>query len=154
MKELVAILVPIAICVVLPVALAWLYFSQKKKQDSLRAEVMLEAIRQGKDVDLDALAKSLSDATTKKKSLRKSLMNKLLWGCICSMGGLVLLISCIFNAFGESDSDILVAGAIVMAVGISFLIVYFVGHKNLVAEEAEEKRLQECEENTVELIER
>lgn len=153
MKDLVPLIVPIAVCVVLPVAIVWLKVSQQKKQDALRAEVMLEAIRQGRDVDIDALSKSMSNKSRRRLSPRRRLMNQLLCGCICSLVGLIFVVTGILDVIDNGSADTLLVGGATTAVGISFLIVYFVGRKNLAAEEAWEKSQQNCDNPTVETIE-
>ena len=152
MKDLVPLIVPIAVCVVLPVAIVWLRVSQQKKQDALRAEVMLEAIRQGRDVDIDTLSKSMSNDKHGRRSPRRRLMNQLLCGCICSLIGLIFVVVGILDVTDNGSTDTLLVGGATTAVGISFLIVYFVGRKNLAAEEAWEKSQQNCEDTPVETI--
>lgn len=152
MQDLVPLLVPIAVCVVLPVAIVWLKVSQQKKQDALRAEVMLEAIRQGRDVDIDTLSKSMSNDKHRRRSPRRRLMNQLLCGCICSLIGLIFVVTGILDVTDNRSADTLIAGATATAVGISFLIVYFVGRKNLATEEAWEKSQQNCDDITVQSI--
>ena len=152
MKDLVPLIVPIAVCVVLPVAIVWLKVSQQKKQDALRAEVMLEAIRQGRDVDIDALSKSMSNKSRRRLSPRRRLMNQLLYGCICSLVGLIVDVVGFLDVIDNGSADTLLVGGATTAVGISFLIVYFVGRKNLAAEEAWEKSQQNCDDITVQSI--
>ena len=152
MKDLVPLIVPIAVCVVLPVAIVWLKVSQQKKQDALRAEVMLEAIRQGRDVDIDALARSMSNKSRRHTSPRRRLMNQLLCGCICSLIGMIFVVVGILDVIDNGSTDTLLVGGATTAVGISFLIVYFVGRKNLAAEEAWEKSQQNCDDITVQSI--
>ena len=152
MKDLVPLIVPIAVCVVLPVAIVWLKVSQQKKQDALRAEVMLEAIRQGRDVDIDALARSMSNKSRRRFSPRRRLMNQLLYGCICSLVGLIVDVVGFLDVIDNGSADTLLVGGATTAVGISFLIVYFVGRKNLAAEEAWEKSQQNCDDITVQSI--
>ena len=152
MEDLVPLIVPIAVCVVLPVAIVWLKVSQQKKQDALRAEVMLEAIRQGRDVDIDALARSMSNKSRRRFSPRRRLMNQLLYGCICSLVGLIVDVVGFLDVIDNGSADTLLVGGATTAVGISFLIVYFVGRKNLAAEEAWEKSQQNCDDITVQSI--
>ena len=41
MNSFISIIVPVAVCVVLPIAIVWITTSRQKKQDELRAKVML-----------------------------------------------------------------------------------------------------------------
>lgn len=52
-----AVIVPIAVVVVLPVLIVWLIARVKINNDNRRSEALLEAIRQGSNVDADRLAK-------------------------------------------------------------------------------------------------
>lgn len=79
------------------------------------------------------------------KSMKKSLLQKLFSGCMFTLMGIVILIIhlCNFNLFGNKATGIF-CGGILMALGIAFLIYYFVGKKMLQSEiEEEEKKLNE-----------
>ena len=142
--DLVPILVPIACGCVLPILLAWFGIRQKMNETNKRTEIMLAAIEKNPEMDIEELMKKISP---KKKLLKEKLLTKLLWGCITALLGLVLIGLGTYMGFagGYNSADILTAscfGFVMLAIGIAFLISYFMGKKMLAKEiEAEEQLL-------------
>lgn len=133
MFQLVQILVPLGICVVLPVLIVWIIFRSYINSDNKRAEVLIEAIRANNDIDASVLAKAFAKPV---KTPLERLQTRLLRGCILSLVGLALTICslCMFWA-GGFDADAVelffIGGLILLATGIGYLIVYFVTRKQL-----------------------
>jgi len=134
------ILVPIFICVVLPVAIVLIVFLYNMNSDNKRAEVLIKAIEANKDIDTDKLAEAFSKP---RRSPREILNLRLLRGSIFTLCGLGFVI---FGLVGlATDFTIRMApvmipmiyGASCLAVGISYLIVYFVTRKQLADEDKE-----------------
>lgn len=140
MADLTGLLVPIFICVVLPVAIVFIVSWVKMNGDNKRAQVILKAIESNNNIDADKLAESLRKP---KKSARELLNNRLLCGCIGTLSGLALVIVGLCNfANGESfNADPvtvpMVFGAPLIAIGLSFLIVYLVTRKHVNDDDAE-----------------
>lgn len=141
------ILIPIFICVVLPITIVWLVSRAKQNETNKKAEIMLRAIEAGVPVDMS----QFNDPKKAPKSIKKGLIEKLNGACITSLMGAAFLTFGIvryFNpAFGGEDmflQDLLIpAGAIMLAVGIGMFISYFAGKKLLAKDiEAEEKALE------------
>lgn len=130
---LVSILVPLGICVVLPVMIVWLCYRSLSNTENKRAEVLIEAIRANNNIDINALAKSFAKQN---KTPREVLNSRLLKGCIWGLIGLVLTLSSIFMmCFDSIDTDsfefLIICGLVCIAIGASFLIVYFATRKQL-----------------------
>ena len=144
MKELVAILVPIACGCVLPIVYIWLEVRRKMNETNSRTQIVLAAIEKNPDMDLEELMKKISP---KKKLLKEKLLSTLLWGSIITMLGLGLIGVGIYlsvNGIGGKDDPktSICFGLILLAIGIAFLINYGIGKKMLAKEiEAEEARL-------------
>lgn len=144
MNALVDILVPIALGGVLPVMLLWLFIRPRMNETNKRTQIILAAIEKNPDMDLEAFLKKIEP---KQKLLKEKLLTKLLWGCIISFCGALIIgtgIYIIVNDLGGlSDAPVfIIIGSIILAVGISFLINFAVGKKILSKEiEAEEKAL-------------
>ena len=139
------VLLPICVCVVLPVLIVLIVGLVRKNETNRKAEIMLKAIENGVTIDPELIM-----AKTKKKgSIKQDLMDKLTGACITSLMGLAFIILALVNANtgGISfnflpSSYIPVAGAVLLAVGIGLFISYFAGKKMLAREiEAEEKDL-------------
>lgn len=132
------ILVPICICAVLPIAVVAIVFWTARNSDNKRAEILMKALETGNGIDADKLAAALEKP---RKSPRQILNGRLLKGCIFSLSGLMLIIVGLVNFFcgAEFQADPvtvpMVFGGISLAVGASFLIVYFVTRSQVVEEE-------------------
>ena len=127
-------LVPIFVCCVLPVSIVLIVFGTQMFADNKRAAVLIKAIEANKDINADKLAEALSKP---KKTPRELLNRRLLRGCIFSHVGLGLLIvsvvGLVTGAHFEADqvSVPMLFGAVSFAVGISYLVVYFVTRKDI-----------------------
>ena len=135
------ILVPIFVCVVLPVSIVLIAALTKMNADNKRSQTIIKAIEsKGNDnVDIARLIESLNPQSDKnqKSSSIELLYRHLLRGCIFSLCGLVMVAVGIINlatgAVFSSDqvTVTLLLGGISLAVGISFLVVCAVRHKDL-----------------------
>lgn len=121
---LVPILVPIFCGCVLPIMVVLITSMRKKNSDNKRAEILIKAIESGKDVDADKLAEALGKP---RHSPLEILNARLLRGCIYSLVGLALIF--MYCIWPDHDKDfqmlLIFMGAISTAVGIAYLIVYF-----------------------------
>ena len=136
---LVQILVPIAICVVLPVLIVFIVGRVRQNETNRKAEIMLKAIENGQTIDPE-----MFKSGKKKASIKQDLLDKLNGACITSLMGLAFLLLFVFkvSTFGLNDLLPYAAGAM-LAVGIGLFVSYFTGKKMLAKEiEAEEKELQ------------
>ena len=128
------VLVPIFICVVLPVAIVLIFGIVSMNSDNKRAQILIKAIEANNSIDADKLAEALQKP---KKSPREILNRRLLCGCVFALIGLFLCIVGIVNLCSGAylGSDLvarpLIFGGLSVAVGISFLIVYFVSRKDV-----------------------
>jgi hypothetical protein len=134
------ILIPIFICVVLPIAVVLIAAIAKMNSTSKRTQIIIKAIENNKDVDTDKLIESLK----KPQKTDKEIANlRLLRGCIFSLIGIGLAIVALANNLcgAEFSADPvtvpLIFGCISLAVGISYLIVYFVTRKQRQTGESE-----------------
>lgn len=129
---------------VMPIIILWLVMHHKKHETNKRTQIIMEAIEKNSDIDVQRLVKQLSP---KRKSLKERLLQKLLWGSVCFLIGLGLIIYAMVAGYtgGQSPEGIQVFslwGIALLVVGIAFLVNYVVGKKVLRKEiEAEEKEL-------------
>jgi len=141
-------LIPICICVVLPVLIVWLIGKVKQNETNRKAEIMLKALENGAKIDTDFF-RSQSGS----KTIKERLLGRLTGACVTSLIGVTFIAVGIFlqNLPGpdwDKNFDAValtyLLGGILMAVGISLFVVYFSGKKMLSKEmEAEEKQLAE-----------
>ena len=134
----------IACACVLPIVLALLKTRRKMNEADVRKQIVLAAIEKNKETDVEELLKKMAP---KQKLLKEKLLSKLLWGCIISLLGLSLFGCGLWIDWcGGSDPDeihfLYFCGGVLFAIGLAFIIYYFVGKKVLAKElEAEEKKL-------------
>lgn len=144
MEHLFRILVPIAICCVLPIMLVWFSVRKKMNETNQRTQIVLAALEKNPGMDIEELMKKISH---KPMLLKEKLLTKLLWGCLTTLLGIGLIgLGAWLGYVGGGGTDDPFAsvcfGLIALGVGIAFLINYFVGKKMLAKEiEAEEKML-------------
>lgn len=135
MDEILALLIPIFICVVLPVSIVAIYYFTKLRRQRYRSDVAMKAIESGMDVDL---AKLLGEErwTDSATPMQKYLRN-LKTGLILLAIGMAFLIFWIYMlAFDtssnfESAAGALISGMLFALIGGAFLYVARVIKRNI-----------------------
>lgn len=137
------ILIPLGVCVVLPVLVVWLVMRKKTNETNRRTEVMLAAIEKGSDVNAEKLL-GLFDKTgkptkTTRTALKEKLMKKLLTAFILMGVGIAFgIYALLMSIQGGSNTNDLAAysfvSAVLLLVGAAFLISYFISRKFLAEE--------------------
>ena len=137
------ILVPIFVCVVLPVALVLLGVIARRNEVNRKTEVALKSIEAGVPID-----PTYFKTTTKERSTKRMLLGRLTGALIVSLLGVAFLV---LGFFGQSIVDeeldsflYFFPAGVLLAIGIALFITYFVGKKMLAKEvELEEKALED-----------
>ena len=129
---------------IVPIFYMWQSYRRKMNETNTRRQIVLAAIEKNKETDVEELLKKMAP---KQKLLKEKLLTKLLWGCIISLLGVsVFACSLWLDWQGGADPEMLFliyfCGGVLFAIGLAYLIYYFVGKKMLAKEiEAEEKSL-------------
>lgn len=129
---MVEVIVPVAICVVLPVMVVWLTMRSRINRENKRAEILITALNNNPDSEM--LAELLSRQV---KTPREVLESRLLRGCIFSLLGLTFGIAGLWASlqeYGDSDIISLLFGllcGVCLAIGISYLILFFVTRRSV-----------------------
>ena len=132
------ILIPISICVVLPVMIVWLVSRRRQNETNRKTEIMLKIIESGASIDTNLFMEQ-----QKNKTIKERLLKPLAGGCIFLLTGIAVLLVNIGNST-DCGRNLVLPGAISAAIGLALLIVFFIGHKMLTKEmEAERKALEE-----------
>ncbi|MBO5420009.1 MAG: hypothetical protein J6A22_08000 [Bacteroidales bacterium] len=123
MEGILVLLIPICICVVLPVMIVWLVTRAKTKRTEKKMDVLVKAIENGVEVD-PAMFVEMTEGNP--KSVKMELLNKLGIGVMLSLMGLVFIVlaACNVQAFPAWGYY---AGIPLLAVGIGNLVSYFYG---------------------------
>lgn len=137
-QDLVNIILPICICVVLPITILWLYLRNRKDENEKRTKIVMAAIEKNGEIDVQEFFRNLNKP---RKTVREKLVMQLHWelllGGIFTVFGLVVLIALAVLAigFGITKDDVIamccVCGIPTLALGIGLLIAYFSGRKTM-----------------------
>ena len=137
LETIVESLVPIAIVVVLPIVIVWLYYRNKQLEATKRSEIVMAAIEKNPDVDVQEF---LSKLNPPKKSYKEQLMTRMhwemLWGTICLIGGTITILAIIALSILLSFDKGYIAigsvfGVVPLAVGCGLLVAYNNAKKTL-----------------------
>lgn len=130
----VAIIVPIFICVILPVSIVLIFYLWKINKDNKRSKILIKAIESNPGLDIDKFAESLQSP---KRSETELLNLRLLRGLIFTFCGIILVIVGVVIYYSDkvmTDEAVMpmILGGISFAVGLSYLIVYRVSRKQII----------------------
>ena len=143
------ILMPLGVCVVLPVMMVWLVMRTRQNETNKKTEVMLKAIESGATVDPEFFKSQQRG----QKTIKERLLSRLAGGSILSLIGIAFLVLAIVFAnsyapngwnFGNSPAPTFaIIGGISLAIGLALFAVFFVGKKIMAREmEAEAKAME------------
>lgn len=137
---LVQILVPIGVAVVLPIAIVAIVFRSALASERNRKEIILAALEKNPNLDVEDLVKRMKKSN---KLIKEKLLARLERGCLCCLMGMAFMVLYFFLGV-QGEDFIVVVGAALIAIGIAFLISYFVGRRMLAKEMlAEEQNMNE-----------
>lgn len=149
MGEIVDLIVVLSICVILPLCIIWLTFKQKTTAENARKEMFLAMLEKNPNMDTKEFFKMIGRTD---KTIKQSLLNKLLWGCVFSFIGIMLLVLYFIARATDDgyvtpdsigiDAGILPVCGLFMAIGFANLFSFFMGKRMLAKEiEAESANL-------------
>lgn len=137
---LVQLLVPIGVAVVLPIAIVAIVFRSALASERNRKEIVLAVLEKNPDIDVEQLMKNLKKS---EKLIKEKLLARLERGCLCCLMGVAFMVLYFFLGV-QSEDLIVVVGPALIAIGIAFLISYFVGRRMLAQEmEAEQQNMKQ-----------
>ena len=137
LETIVESLVPIAIVVVLPIVIVWLYYRNKQIEATKRSEIVMAIIEKNPEVNVQEF---LSKLNPPKKSYKEQLMTRMhwemLWGTICLIGGTITILAIIALSILLSFDKGYIAigsvfGVVPLAVGCGLLVAYNNAKKTL-----------------------
>ena len=134
MDETVAIVIPLAICVVLPVAIVWIVFYFINQRNKMQSRIVLESLKANPNIDTDKLISALQTPT---RGPWEKLSRKLLRGSIFTLTGIAFIFLGAFSQEGDEGFGCWVVAGVCLAVGIGFLITYWFAysHRNELSRE-------------------
>ena len=130
----VEIIVPIAVVVVLPVLVVWLISRTIINRDNKNAEILIKALENNSNIDVD----KLMSAWSKKEKTPAQILNlRLLRGCIFTFIGIAAAVAAIVATYNQPNDhlyEMLSVAGLPLAIGIAYLLVYFVTRKSVNAD--------------------
>ena len=144
------ILIPIGICVVLPVMIVWLINRTRQNETNRKTEIMLKAIESGATIDADFFKAQQEQKGP--RTIKERLLRRLTGGCVFTLMGVAFALIGLVNRSMMTDIHMsndaftmpCILGSIFFSIGVALLIVFFVGKKMLAKEmEAEAKALEQ-----------
>lgn len=132
---LVPILIPLGVCVVLPVLIVWLVVRHKTNETNKRTEIALAAIEKNSEINVEDFFRKMSPP---RKTYKEKLHKRFLWGGILTGAGLGMLGLCLFLCWKGGSDDALTGtfmfGIIPFFIGVSILIINAICRKDLAKE--------------------
>ena len=121
------VLLPLGICVALPVLIVWIVFRAGIIADRLRSQVLIKAIESNNNIDADKLAEAMQKP---RKTPAERQQMRLMRGCLFSLLGLGALSYAVYlMSLEREDATFFITAGVCLSVGISYLVVYFIARK-------------------------
>lgn len=136
---LIEILIPIGVVVVLPVAIVAIVFKSALASERNRKEIILAALEKNPNLDVEGLVKRMKKS---EKLIKEKLLARLERGCLCCLMGVAFVL--LYFLLSVQNEFLIIAGTALIAIGIAFLVSYFVGRRMLAQEmEAEQQNMKQ-----------
>lgn len=123
---LVQLLVPIGVAVVLPITIVAIVFKSALASERNRKEIILAALEKNPNLDVEDLVKRMKKS---EKLIKEKLLARLERGCACCLMGVAFVLLYFF--LSVQKENFIIAGTVLIAIGIAFLVGYFVGRRML-----------------------
>lgn len=137
MENLEDILVSLGVVVALPVLIVSIIFRSVMAADRNRKEIILAALEKNPNLNVEDLVKRMNKS---EKLIKEKLLAKLQRGCLCCLMGVAFVLLYFF--LSVQNEFLIITGVALIAIGIAFLVGYFVGRRMLAQEmEAEQQNM-------------
>ena len=121
----------------LPITIVAIVFKSALASERNRKEIILAALEKNPNLNVEDLVKRMNKS---EKLIKEKLLAKLQRGCLCCLMGVALVLLYFF--LSVQNEFLIIAGVALIAIGIAFLVGYFVGRRMLAREmEAEEQSM-------------
>ncbi|WP_278697883.1 DUF6249 domain-containing protein [Leyella stercorea] len=125
--------------VVLPVAIVAIVFKSALASERNRKEIILAALEKNPNLDVEDLVKRMKKS---EKLIKEKLIARLERGCLCCLMGVAFVL--LYFLLSVQNEFLIIAGTALIAIGIAFLVSYFVGRRMLAQEmEAEQQNMKQ-----------
>ena len=137
LSSLISDLIPMGLVVALPILYVWLTQRNKQHETDKRSEIAMAIIEKNPDIDIQEFLNKLNPPKESyKEKMLKIMHYEVLWGTICTIGGIVAIIVTITLSILQGfDGAVIpigsVFGVVPLAVGCGLLAAYNNAKKTL-----------------------
>ena len=134
---LISDLIPMGFVVALPILYVWLTQRNKQNETDKRSEIAMAIIEKNPDIDVQEFLNKLNPPKESyKEKMLKIMHYEVLWGTICTIGGIVtILVTITLSILQGFDGAVIplgsVFGVVPLAVGCGLLAAYNNAKKTL-----------------------
>ncbi len=135
--SLISDLIPMGLVVVFPILYVWLTERNKQHETDKRSEIAMAIIEKNPDIDIQEFLNKLNPPKESyKEKMLKIMHYEVLWGTICTIGGIVaILVTITLSILQGFDGAVIpigsVFGVVPLAVGCGLLAAYNNAKKTL-----------------------
>lgn len=135
--SLISDLIPMGLVVVFPILYVWLTERNKQHETDKRSEIAMAIIEKNPDIDIQEFLNKLNPPKESyKEKMLKIMHYEVLWGTICTIGGIVTILvtitlSILQGFYGAVIPIGSVFGVVPLAVGCGLLVAYNDAKKTL-----------------------
>ena len=135
--SLISDLIPMGLVVVFPILYVWLTERNKQHETDKRSEIAMAIIEKNPDIDIQEFLNKLNPPKESyKEKMLKIMHYEVLWGTICTIGGIVtILVTITLSILQGFDGAVIpigsVFGVVPLAVGCGLLVAYNDAKKTL-----------------------
>lgn len=121
------------------IAIVAIVFKSVLASERNRKEIILAALEKNPNLDVEDLVKRMKKS---EKLIKEKLLARLEHGCLCCLMGVAFVLLSFF--LSVQNEFLIIAGTALIAIGIAFLVGYFVGRRMLAQEmEAEQQNMKQ-----------
>ena len=137
LSSLISDLIPMGLVVALPILYVWLTQRNKQHETDKRSEIAMAIIEKNPDVDIQEFLNKLNPPKESyKEKMLKIMHYEVLWGTICTIGGIVaILVTITLSILQGFDGAVIPIGSVFgiapLAVGCGLLAAYNNAKKTL-----------------------
>ena len=137
LSSLISDLIPMGLVVALPILYVWLTQRNKQHETDKRSEIAMAIIEKNPDIDIQEFLNKLNPPKESyKEKMLKIMHYEVLWGTICTIGGIVAIIVTITLSILQGfDGAVIPIGSVFgiapLAVGCGLLAAYNNAKKTL-----------------------
>ena len=137
LSSLISDLIPMGLVVALPILYVWLTQRNKQHETDKRSEIAMAIIEKNPDIDIQEFLNKLNPPKESyKEKMLKIMHYEVLWGTICTVGGIVtILVTITLSILQGFDGAVIplgsVFGVVPLAVGCGLLVAYNNAKKTL-----------------------